>query len=57
MQGLGQHKREDLHYSKTPEAIELMASIKALLDPNDILNPRKTLVSGRQRCCRGNSAT
>uniref|UniRef100_A0A0A9E8J0 FAD-binding oxidoreductase/transferase type 4 C-terminal domain-containing protein n=1 Tax=Arundo donax TaxID=35708 RepID=A0A0A9E8J0_ARUDO len=36
-------KAEKIHYSKSPEAVQLMASIKKLLDPNSILNPYKVL--------------
>ncbi|XP_066393473.1 probable D-2-hydroxyglutarate dehydrogenase, mitochondrial isoform X1 [Miscanthus floridulus] len=41
--GLGLMKAEKIHYSKSPEAVQLMASIKKLLDPNWILNPYKVL--------------
>ncbi|XP_006658345.1 probable D-2-hydroxyglutarate dehydrogenase, mitochondrial [Oryza brachyantha] len=41
--GLGLMKAEKIHYSKSPEAVQLMASIKKLLDPNSILNPYKVL--------------
>lgn len=41
--GLGLMKAEKIHYSKSPEAVQLMASIKKLLDPNTILNPYKVL--------------
>lgn len=33
-------------YSKAPEAIEAMANLKALFDPNLILNPYKVLPMG-----------
>nr|XP_034581615.1 probable D-2-hydroxyglutarate dehydrogenase, mitochondrial isoform X2 [Setaria viridis] len=41
--GLGLMKAEKIHYSKAPEAVQLMASIKKLLDSNSILNPYKVL--------------
>ncbi|CAN6165383.1 unnamed protein product [Urochloa humidicola] len=41
--GLGLMKAEKIHYSKSPETVQLMASIKKLLDPNSILNPYKVL--------------
>ncbi|CAN6209534.1 unnamed protein product [Urochloa humidicola] len=41
--GLGLMKAEKIHYSKSPEAVQLMASVKKLLDPNSILNPYKVL--------------
>jgi D-2-hydroxyglutarate dehydrogenase len=41
--GVGFLKADDLHYSKSPEAIELMRKIKGLMDPNQILNPYKVL--------------
>uniref|UniRef100_A0A0D9WWC1 Probable D-2-hydroxyglutarate dehydrogenase, mitochondrial n=1 Tax=Leersia perrieri TaxID=77586 RepID=A0A0D9WWC1_9ORYZ len=39
--GLGLMKAEKIHYSKSSEAVQLMASIKKLFDPNSILNPYK----------------
>lgn len=41
--GLGLMKANKIHYSKPPETVQLMASIKKLLDPNNILNPYKVL--------------
>ncbi|ORX46305.1 FAD-binding domain-containing protein [Hesseltinella vesiculosa] len=41
--GLGVAKNEFLGYSKTPEMIELMKTLKNILDPNGILNPYKYL--------------
>ena len=41
--GIGFHKRNDLHYSKSHSAIQLMKQMKALMDPNNILNPYKVL--------------
>jgi FAD/FMN-containing dehydrogenase len=41
--GLGLMKRHKLHYSKPPEAIRYMQSIKNLFDPNHIMNPYKVL--------------
>ncbi|CAA6658929.1 unnamed protein product [Spirodela intermedia] len=41
--GLGLMKADKIYYSKTPEAVNLMASIKRLLDPKGILNPYKVL--------------
>ena len=41
--GLGVMKAPHLHYSKSPEAIALMKRIKALFDPNGIMNPYKFL--------------
>ncbi|KAM7516190.1 hypothetical protein LguiA_005773 [Lonicera macranthoides] len=41
--GLGLMKADKIHYSKSPEAVQLMTSIKKLLDPNGILNPYKVL--------------
>ncbi|GAQ88748.1 FAD/FMN-containing dehydrogenases [Klebsormidium nitens] len=41
--GLGQMKPHALRYSKADSAIELMASLKRLLDPRGILNPYKVL--------------
>ncbi|GFY61672.1 d-2-hydroxyglutarate dehydrogenase, mitochondrial [Trichonephila inaurata madagascariensis] len=41
--GIGYKKRDYLHYNKTNEAINLMKSMKALIDPQGILNPYKVL--------------
>ncbi|KAK3866875.1 hypothetical protein Pcinc_027617 [Petrolisthes cinctipes] len=41
--GLGFLKRNYIHYSKSPSAVKLMKQIKALMDPNGILNPYKVL--------------
>ncbi|CAH2076470.1 unnamed protein product [Thlaspi arvense] len=41
--GLGVMKAEEIFYSKSPETVALMASIKKLLDPKGILNPYKVL--------------
>eukprot|EP00755_Sulcionema_specki_P018284 Sspe_Gene.66523::Locus_39292_Transcript_1_1_Confidence_1.000_Length_1655::g.66523::m.66523/K18204/D2HGDH; D-2-hydroxyglutarate dehydrogenase len=41
--GIGVMKRSALGYSKSPEAIELMRRIKAMMDPSNILNPGKVL--------------
>uniref|UniRef100_A0A1J3FZD0 D-2-hydroxyglutarate dehydrogenase n=1 Tax=Noccaea caerulescens TaxID=107243 RepID=A0A1J3FZD0_NOCCA len=41
--GLGVMKANEIFYSKTPEAVALMVSIKKLMDPKGILNPYKVL--------------
>ncbi|KAJ4714298.1 D-2-hydroxyglutarate dehydrogenase, mitochondrial-like [Melia azedarach] len=41
--GLGLMKANKIFYSKSPETVQLMGSIKKLLDPNGILNPYKVL--------------
>ncbi|TKY70444.1 D-2-hydroxyglutarate dehydrogenase [Spatholobus suberectus] len=41
--GLGLMKANEIFYSKSRETVQLMASIKNLLDPNHILNPYKVL--------------
>ncbi|RDX88084.1 D-2-hydroxyglutarate dehydrogenase, mitochondrial, partial [Mucuna pruriens] len=41
--GLGLMKASEIFYSKSHETVQLMASIKNLLDPNHILNPYKVL--------------
>lgn len=43
--GIGTHKKGVLHYSQSPEAVELMQKIKTVLDPTNTLNPGK-IVSG-----------
>jgi D-lactate dehydrogenase (cytochrome) len=45
--GIGQLKAADLPAVKDPVAIELMRSLKAMLDPLNILNPGKVLLSKR----------
>lgn len=39
--GIGVHKKEFLHYSRTPEEMALMKTLKAALDPKNTLNPGK----------------
>ncbi|XP_010437354.1 PREDICTED: D-2-hydroxyglutarate dehydrogenase, mitochondrial-like isoform X2 [Camelina sativa] len=41
--GLGVMKANEIFYSKSPETVAIMASIKKLLDPKGILNPYKVL--------------
>lgn len=41
--GLGLMKANEIFYSKSHETVQLMASIKKLLDPHGILNPYKVL--------------
>ena len=41
--GVGTLKRDVLHLSQSEPALRLMASMKRLLDPAGILNPRKVL--------------
>ncbi len=41
--GIGTHKRAYLGYSRTPEEITLMATLKNALDPLRLLNPGKVL--------------
>ena len=43
--GVGQQKPAFLHYSKSHNMIQTMATIKKALDPNHILNPYKVLPS------------
>ena len=42
--GIGLMKASALHYSKSPESIQYMKSIKRIFDPNSILNPYKVLL-------------
>ena len=39
--GVGMTKRDYLHYSRSPEEIALMKAVKAVFDPNGIMNPGK----------------
>ncbi|HKR90364.1 MAG TPA: FAD-binding oxidoreductase [Phenylobacterium sp.] len=39
--GIGAHKKPFLQYSRTPEEVELMRTLKRALDPKGILNPGK----------------
>ncbi len=41
--GIGVVKKDFLHYSKSPEEIELMRQLKQLLDPQNILNRGRVL--------------
>lgn len=41
--GLGLMKAEKIYYSKSTATVELMASMKKMLDPNGILNPYKVI--------------
>ncbi|KAJ2947186.1 hypothetical protein O0L34_g16548 [Tuta absoluta] len=41
--GIGFRKPRYIHYSKHPSALQLMADLKTLMDPNGILNPYKVL--------------
>ena len=41
--GIGKAKRDYLHLSRTPPELELMATIKRVLDPDDILNRGRVL--------------
>ncbi|XP_044751509.1 D-2-hydroxyglutarate dehydrogenase, mitochondrial [Coccinella septempunctata] len=41
--GIGFRKTKYMHYSKSKEAIDLMKSIKKMMDPKGILNPYKVL--------------
>lgn len=39
--GIGFKKRDVIGFSKTPEAVALMATLKKTMDPKGILNPYK----------------
>ena len=39
--GVGMTKRDYLHYSRSPVEIEYMKAVKAVFDPNGIMNPGK----------------
>ncbi|KAK4336996.1 hypothetical protein RND71_044227 [Anisodus tanguticus] len=41
--GLGLKRNNHIHYSKSPEAIDLMKKIKKILDPKLLLNPQKMM--------------
>ena len=41
--GIGLQKTKYLNYSKSPEMISLMRQVKAVFDPNGIMNPYKVL--------------
>ncbi|XP_066915161.1 D-2-hydroxyglutarate dehydrogenase, mitochondrial-like [Clytia hemisphaerica] len=43
--GIGFKKTKHMHYSRSPEAIEVMKKLKNLFDPKGILNPYKMLPS------------
>ncbi|KAK6924488.1 FAD-linked oxidase, C-terminal [Dillenia turbinata] len=54
--GLGLMKADKIHYSKPPSTVQLMVSIKKLLDPKGILNPYKVLPSSLVSQARGKKA-
>ena len=39
--GVGMTKRDYLHYSRSAEEIAVMKAVKAVFDPNGIMNPGK----------------
>src|SRR5699024_11282877 len=39
--GVGMTKRDYLHYSRSPEEVAYMQAVKAVFDPNGIMNPGK----------------
>jgi len=41
--GVGLLKKHALHYTRTPQEIELMKQIKTLFDPNRLMNPGKLI--------------
>mmetsp|Transcript_32366 Transcript_32366/g.75981 ORF Transcript_32366/g.75981 Transcript_32366/m.75981 type:complete len:109 (+) Transcript_32366:464-790(+) len=41
--GIGAMKRDAIHYSQDGPVVDVMKSIKTILDPNGILNPYKVL--------------
>ncbi len=41
--GIGLSKREYLHYSRSEAELQLMVSLKKMLDPKNILNPEKII--------------
>jgi FAD/FMN-containing dehydrogenase len=41
--GIGSHKTRYLHYSRKPEEVALMHTLKSALDPKGILNPGKVI--------------
>jgi D-2-hydroxyglutarate dehydrogenase len=51
--GLGLMKAECIGYSKPAAAVDLMARIKALMDPEGILNPYKVLPAEALKRARG----
>ncbi len=42
--GIGTEKRPFLHYSRSPQELALMKTLKQALDPNHILNPDKVFI-------------
>ena len=39
--GIGLHKKPYLHYSRTPEELALIRTLKQAIDPKGIMNPGK----------------
>ena len=46
--GIGQHKPRYMHMNNTPEALDVMRTLKCAFDPQHILNPYKVLPSPDQ---------
>lgn len=46
--GLGALKRDEIQRYKSPLEMQLMRQIKAALDPNNVMNPGKVVMPGRQ---------
>jgi FAD/FMN-containing dehydrogenase len=44
--GIGLMKRDELVHYKDPVALDLMRTLKAALDPHNILNPGKVVALG-----------
>jgi len=51
--GLGFMKAEEIRYSKDAKAVELMATMKRVLDPRGIMNPYKVLPQSALTAVRG----
>ena len=45
--GVGLSKRDQLHRSRNDEELQLMVSLKKMLDPKNILNPNKIFAADR----------
>ena len=57
--GLGVMKGEHIHYSKSPEMVQLFGRIKTMFDPNGIMNPYKYLpqASSHQSTATANTSS
>ncbi len=55
--GIGRFKRDEMRLVKSAEELNMMQRIKAALDPERLMNPRRTFAGGRRRQHRMSDVT